>query len=169
MPSRALLVAAAVRQTTTQCTTNSRSLTEGCSYRSNHTSSAPRHPNVNSPGTSTPVANSHHPVSSLGGPLSSSPPSSPLPASHLHLPSPSSPVNFDIQGTHPRRRNTFPARAMQSTPQRMFSGNSEWRSYVEQEMGPDFFKDLAKGQSPKLLWIGCADSRVPETIVMAAK
>lgn len=58
---------------------------------------------------------------------------------------------------------------MQSTPQRMFSGNSEWRSFVEQEMGPDFFKDLAKGQSPKLLWIGCADSRVPETIVMAAK
>jgi len=34
---------------------------------------------------------------------------------------------------------------------------------------PDFFKKSAEGQSPKLLWIGCADSRVPESIVMAAK
>ena len=28
---------------------------------------------------------------------------------------------------------------------------------------PDFFQTLAKQQSPKFLWIGCADSRVPAT------
>jgi carbonic anhydrase len=26
---------------------------------------------------------------------------------------------------------------------------------------PDYFKNLAKGQSPEYLWIGCSDSRVP--------
>ncbi|KAG8946315.1 hypothetical protein FRC04_011945 [Tulasnella sp. 424] len=58
---------------------------------------------------------------------------------------------------------------MQSTPEKMFSsGNTEWSTLIEQQMGPDFFKNLAKGQSPKLLWIGCADSRVPETIIMNA-
>ena len=30
---------------------------------------------------------------------------------------------------------------------------------------PHFFSDLSKGQSPKILWIGCADSRVPATDV----
>lgn len=34
---------------------------------------------------------------------------------------------------------------------------------------PDFFNKLADGQSPPLLWIGCADSRVPANEIIGAK
>ena len=34
---------------------------------------------------------------------------------------------------------------------------------------PDFFNELAKGQQPPLLWIGCADSRVPANEIIGAK
>jgi len=45
--------------------------------------------------------------------------------------------------------------------------NSEWIKAVL-EKDPEFFKRTAKGQSPKILWIGCADSRVPESVIVAA-
>ncbi|MET0759546.1 MAG: carbonate dehydratase [Flavobacterium sp.] len=34
---------------------------------------------------------------------------------------------------------------------------------------PNYFKDLAKGQTPPLLWIGCSDSRVPANEIIGAK
>ena len=37
------------------------------------------------------------------------------------------------------------------------------------EKDPEYFKDLAKGQSPPLLWIGCSDSRVPANEIIGAK
>ena len=42
----------------------------------------------------------------------------------------------------------------------IFEGNKAW---VEQTLAndPAFFDNLAKGQSPEYLWIGCSDSRVP--------
>jgi carbonic anhydrase len=42
----------------------------------------------------------------------------------------------------------------------IFENNRKW---VEKELSnnPDYFKNLAKGQTPRYLWIGCADSRVP--------
>jgi carbonic anhydrase len=33
----------------------------------------------------------------------------------------------------------------------------------------EFFKNLAKGQSPEVLWIGCSDSRVPANEVTGTK
>ena len=46
--------------------------------------------------------------------------------------------------------------------QKLFDQNREWASLVEAS-DPGFFQRLAEGQSPKYLWIGCSDSRVPET------
>lgn len=48
------------------------------------------------------------------------------------------------------------------------AANEEWRKAVLQ-VAPDFFEKSAKGQTPKVLWFGCADSRVPESVVLAAK
>ncbi len=46
--------------------------------------------------------------------------------------------------------------------------NKQW---VERNISkdPEFFKDLAKGQTPPLLWIGCSDSRVPANEIIGAK
>ena len=37
------------------------------------------------------------------------------------------------------------------------------------ENDPNYFKDLAKSQTPPLLWIGCSDSRVPANEIIGAK
>lgn len=51
---------------------------------------------------------------------------------------------------------------------KILDNNKEW---VEKslEKDPDYFKDLAKGQTPPLLWIGCSDSRVPANEIIGAK
>ena len=37
------------------------------------------------------------------------------------------------------------------------------------KINPDYFEDLAKGQSPEYLWIGCSDSRVPANEITGTK
>lgn len=49
---------------------------------------------------------------------------------------------------------------MSETFQELLRGNREWVETTKQKI-PDFFDKLAQGQTPKYLWIGCADSRVP--------
>ena len=51
---------------------------------------------------------------------------------------------------------------------KILDNNKEW---VEKalEKDPNFFADLAKGQNPPLLWIGCSDSRVPSNEIIGAK
>ncbi|KNE56730.1 hypothetical protein AMAG_02510 [Allomyces macrogynus ATCC 38327] len=42
----------------------------------------------------------------------------------------------------------------------VLAANRAWAARVSAE-DPDFFHTLAGGQHPKILWIGCSDSRVP--------
>ena len=46
------------------------------------------------------------------------------------------------------------------TPHRLLEKNRAWRERM-QSRDPHLFDQLAAGQSPDVLWIGCADSRVP--------
>jgi carbonic anhydrase len=43
---------------------------------------------------------------------------------------------------------------------KLIENNRQWAAKIRAET-PDFFEQLAKIQTPKHLWIGCADSRVP--------
>ena len=51
---------------------------------------------------------------------------------------------------------------------KILDNNKQW---VESQLAIDkeYFKDLAKGQQPPLLWIGCSDSRVPANEIIGAK
>ncbi|OCT46121.1 Carbonic anhydrase 2 [Cladophialophora carrionii] len=46
-----------------------------------------------------------------------------------------------------------------------FNNNSLWRRSLA-ETDPELFESMGKGQSPQILWIGCADSRCPETTIL---
>lgn len=44
----------------------------------------------------------------------------------------------------------------------IFDNNKQWRQSVD----PKLFKYLAEAQTPQILWIGCSDSRCPETTLL---
>lgn len=50
----------------------------------------------------------------------------------------------------------------------IFANNQEW---VNKKLGkdPDYFKKLAEGQNPEILYIGCSDSRVTAETMIGAK
>lgn len=49
---------------------------------------------------------------------------------------------------------------MENLYNRLIEGNEKWAE-ERLKVDPGYFKDLAKGQNPEFLWIGCSDSRVP--------
>ena len=51
---------------------------------------------------------------------------------------------------------------------KILENNIQWVEAILAE-DPNYFIDLAKGQTPPLLWIGCSDSRVPANEIIGAK
>ena len=51
---------------------------------------------------------------------------------------------------------------------KILDNNKKW---VESKLAisPEYFKNLADGQNPPLLWIGCSDSRVPANEIIGAE
>ncbi len=56
---------------------------------------------------------------------------------------------------------------MAETINDLLKGNRAWVKDIKDKI-PDFFEQLEAGQSPKFLWIGCSDSRVPATEITNA-
>lgn len=57
---------------------------------------------------------------------------------------------------------------MKESYDKLIKGNEEW---VKEKLSldPDYFTNLAKGQKPEFLWIGCSDSRVPANEITKTK
>lgn len=51
---------------------------------------------------------------------------------------------------------------------KIIDGNKEWMEFVKNDTSQRF-QQLAKGQNPEILWIGCADSRVPANEITGTK
>ena len=57
---------------------------------------------------------------------------------------------------------------METFYKQLLDNNKKWvESKLNQD--PDFFNKLASGQKPPVLWIGCADSRVPANEIIGAQ
>jgi carbonic anhydrase len=57
---------------------------------------------------------------------------------------------------------------MENLYNQLLQNNKNWvKSKLDQD--PDYFKRLSLGQSPPILWIGCADSRVPANEIIGAE
>ena len=59
----------------------------------------------------------------------------------------------------------FPRFTARSPITALLQRNRAWADRQERD-NPLLFRSLAHGQQPHILWIGCSDSRVPETTVL---
>ena len=84
-------------------------------------------------------------------------------------------LNKHILGTNPRSHSSSkklmrPLATMATTTTDRFTSaltvnNREWARRTAKEQ-PNLFPTLANGQHPEILWIGCSDSRCPETTLL---
>ncbi|KAG2140026.1 carbonic anhydrase [Suillus cothurnatus] len=86
----------------------------------------------------------------------------------------SAPICEDVgHFTYPDRRTSQGPYIMSQHPlsnaaEDLIHSNREWAHSIIKD-NPDFFKDSATHpQTPKVLWIGCSDSRVPASVVTAS-
>jgi carbonic anhydrase len=57
---------------------------------------------------------------------------------------------------------------MENLYNQLLQNNKKWVA-AKLEKDPEYFKRLSLGQSPPILWIGCADSRVPANEIIGAE
>ncbi|MDZ4758154.1 MAG: carbonate dehydratase [Bacteroidota bacterium] len=57
---------------------------------------------------------------------------------------------------------------MEKSYNRLLKNNKEW-VLKQLSIDPQYFENLAKGQTPEYLWIGCSDSRVPANEITGTK
>jgi carbonic anhydrase len=57
---------------------------------------------------------------------------------------------------------------MENLYNQLLQNNKKWVA-SKLEKDPEYFKRLSLGQSPPILWIGCADSRVPANEIIGAE
>lgn len=60
------------------------------------------------------------------------------------------------------------SKQLQQTQKQLLENNRAWAA-AQTAKDPDFFKNLAQGQSPEYLWIGCSDSRIPAEQITGLK
>lgn len=69
-------------------------------------------------------------------------------------------INFPITFSMVRMFSSASGRFEGNDLSSLLEQNKAWAAGVREEL-PTFFEELSDQQSPKILWVGCSDSRVP--------
>src|SRR5689334_6918908 len=88
-------------------------------------------------------------------------------ASSVHSRSRTSPRVVRKSSSLPHHETQRKASTMDGVSQ-LFDNNRRWVGHMISG-DPDFFRKLAGQQTPKFLWIGCADSRVPANEIVGLR
>ncbi len=76
-------------------------------------------------------------------------------------------LNKDIKAPKPKMATEI-KKMQDNTYAQLLQGNKDFVK-AELDQDPEYFKKLALGQNPQVLWIGCSDSRVPANVLTHTK